>query len=228
MMTVAISSAYAKSSIVRGEPAPAHPSRIEVPEPRVAHPAARPVSVLAPLFEAGLDLHAPPIALPLQLRIPSLNLAAPIVGVGITSQGAMDAPMGPPSDAVWQQAFWYRGSGIPGNPGTATIAGHVRGGRGASAFAHLEDLRPGDLIIVRDARTGLDARFIVSATKVYSLERGTDPAVLERIYGAGPVSGGGPRATSDGLSHLTLITCAGDYVGSSYDQRLAVYAERAG
>jgi sortase (surface protein transpeptidase) len=141
----------------------------------------------------------------------------------------MDAPMGSARDPVWQLAFWYRGGGIPGDVGTATIAGHVSGGRGRPAlFAHLKDLREGDVIVVRDTRTGLDVRFIVTQTKSYSLLQVDRRSVLAKIYGTGPVSGRGPQPAPDGLSHLTLITCAGDYVGGSYDHRLVVYAQRTG
>lgn len=185
-----------------------------------------PAAAFAPLFRPGLDLRAPPVELPLQLRIPSIDVTAPILGVGITPSGVMDAPMGSRDDPVWQQAFWYRGGGIPGDAGTATIAGHVSGGRAPSLFAHLRDLQRGDEIVVHDARTGLDIRFVVTAMKTYSLKQLAATSVLTRIYGAGPVSGRGPLAASDGVSSLTLVTCAGDYDGTSYDRRLVVYAER--
>ncbi|MFA5892068.1 MAG: class F sortase [Actinomycetota bacterium] len=179
-----------------------------------------------PLFRPGLDLRAPPVNLPIDLRIPSLKVDAQMLGVGITRSAVMDAPMGSIDDPVWQEAFWYRGSGIPGDVGTATIAGHVSGGRGPSLFAHLHDLRRGDVIVIHDTRNGLDVRFTVAATKTYPLEQLAETSVLARIYGAGPVAGRGPQAAPDGVSHLTLITCAGRYDGSSYDHRLVVYAER--
>ena len=165
--------------------------------------------------------------MPLELRIPLLQLSAPVIGVGITSENVMDTPGGSADDPVWQTAFWYRGSGIPGDLGTATIAGHVAGllGRPA-AFARLEDLRPGNLIIIHDTRSGLDVRFLVIKTEIYSVQQAADPSVLEQIYGSGPVSGKGPQPAPDGLSHLTLITCGGDWIDGSYDSRLVVYAER--
>lgn len=194
-----------------------------LPHPQVAHPIAPP----SPLFPPGLDLRAPPIEIPLQLRIPSIKVIAPMLGVGITSSDAMDAPMGPPDDHIWQKAFWYRGGGIPGDAGTATIAGHVSGGRAGSVFAHLGDLRRGKTIVVHDARSDLDIHFTVTATKTYSLDQLARPSNLARIYGSGPVSGRGPLMSPDGVSHLTLITCAGDRLGSTYGHRLVVHAERA-
>ncbi len=191
-------------------------------DPQVAHPVAAPSA----LFRPGLDLRAPPIEIPLQLRIPSINVVAPMLGVGITSSDAMNAPMGPPDDDIWQKAFWYRGSGTPGDAGTATIAGHVSGGRSGSVFARLGDLRRGNTIVVHDPRSDLDIHFTVTATRIYSLEQLARPSILAAIYGSGPVSGRGPLPSPDGVSHLTLITCAGDRVGSTYGHRLVVYADR--
>ena len=140
----------------------------------------------------------------------------------------MDAPKGPAADTVWQKAFWYRGSGIPGDIGTATFAGHVDDVLGRPAvFARLRDLRLGDLIVVHDTRSGRDVRFIVAKTATYSVQQAEDPSVLAQIYGSGPVSGKGPQPAPDGLAHLTLITCGGAFVDGSYDRRLVVYATRS-
>jgi hypothetical protein len=126
----------------------------------------------------NLDLRAPPVDVPLELRIPSLQIRARVLAVGITSKNVMDAPKGPAGDPVWQKAFWYRGSGIPGDPGTATIAGHVTVGGRPALFARLRDLRPGDLIIVHDTRSGLVARFLVTEMQTYSAQQAADPLVL--------------------------------------------------
>jgi hypothetical protein len=37
------------------------------------------------------------------------------------------------------------------------------------------------------------------------------------IFGAGPVAGTGPLPSLDGFSHLTLITCAGNYANGLFD-----------
>lgn len=197
--------------------------------PPTVQPSPEPtVPPLVPLFNPALDLSVGPVAVPLELRIPSLQLVAPILGVGITAQNVMDAPKGPAADPVWQTAFWYRGSGIPGEVGTATLAGHVDDLVGRPAlFAHLGDLRVGDLIVVHDARTGQDARFIVEKSETYSTRQAADPAILAQIYGHGPASGQGPQPAPDGLAHLTLITCAGDFVDGTFDLRLVVYAARS-
>jgi sortase (surface protein transpeptidase) len=195
-------------------------------EPAVPSPV-QPI-VARPLTDPGLDLRAGPVDVPLELRIPSLRINAPVLGVGITAENVMDAPKGLAADPVWQKAFWYRGGGIPGDSGTATLAGHVDDTLGRPAvFARLRELRPGDLIVVHDTRSGLDVRFTVIETATYSAQQAADPAVLAQIYGSGPVTGKGLLPASDGLAHLTLITCAGGFVNGSYDQRLIVYATRS-
>jgi sortase (surface protein transpeptidase) len=141
----------------------------------------------------------------------------------------MDAPQGPLGDPVWQEAFWYRGGGIPGDVGTATIAGHVDDVRGRPAlFAHLGDLHPGDPVVVHDTQGGGEVRFTVSQVATYSVQQASQPAILATIYGAGPVAGTGPQPAPDGRSHLTLVTCAGDFVHGAYDHRVVVYAQRSG
>jgi sortase (surface protein transpeptidase) len=179
------------------------------------------------LTEPGLDLHAGPVSVPLELRIPTLNVSAPVMGVGITSLNVMDAPKGSIGDPVWQAAFWYRGSGIPGDVGTATFAGHVNDPLARPGpFARLKDLRAGDLVIIHDTRNGRDIKFTITRTVTYSVEQTSDPVVLAQIYGAGPVSGRGPQPAPDGLSHLTLITCTGYIVGGTFDHHVVVFATR--
>jgi Sortase domain len=186
-------------------------------------------AVLPPLVPAGLSLHAGPVPVPLQLEIPSIGVSGPVVAVGLTSAGVMAAPEGPLGDPVWQQAFWYRGGGVPGDVGTATIAGHLDdvGGRPA-LFWHLKDVHAGDAVVVHDTQNGTDIRFTVTETDVYSVQQASQPAVLTRIYGAGPVAGTAAQPAADGLSHLTLVTCTGTWTGHAYNQRVVVYAQRSG
>ena len=181
--------------------------------------------VLGPFFDSSFDLRIGPIEVPLELRIPSLKVDAPVLGVGLTAQNVMDAPKGMIGDPIWRTAFWYRGSSIPGEVGTATIAGHVNDPFGfPQIFAHLQDLQPGALIIVHVKNTTVDMRFIVDQVKDYSVKESSDPAVLKKIFGAGPVAGARPQPSPDGLSHLTLITCAGNFDNGQFDRRIVVYA----
>ena len=183
--------------------------------------------VLDPLFDPSLDLMAEPVPVPLELQIPYLKVKAPVVGVGLTKDYLMDAPKGDIGDPIWHTAFWYRGSGIPGEPGTATIAGHVNDPLGRfEIFARLQDLDPGDLIIVRYTELDIDIRFKVDQVKVYSVQESSKPEVLSQIYGEGPVAGKGPQPSIDGSAHLTLITCAGNIVNGQFDHHIVVFATR--
>ena len=94
-------------------------------------------------------------------------------------------------------------------------------------FAHIRNLVPGDLIIVHFIKTDIDISFKVNLIFVYSIQEIYDPVVLRLIYGAGPVAGTGPQPAADGLSHLTLITCAGTFVDGQFDHRTVVYATRS-
>jgi hypothetical protein len=184
--------------------------------------------VLGPLFDPDLDLMAGPIEVPLELQIPSLKVNAPVLGVGLTSENVMETPKGPIDDPVWHTAYWYRGSGIPGEPGTATIAGHLSDPLGRpEIFAYLQDLHPGDQIIVHYSKLNIDIIFTVDQIKVYSIQETSDPAVLSLIFGAGPVTGTGPQPSLDGLSRLTLFTCAGNIVNGQFDHHTVVYATRS-
>ena len=181
------------------------------------------------LFPKGLSLRAGPVPVPLQLLIPSINVSSAVLGVGVTPGDVMDAPEGPVHDPVWQEAFWYRGSAIPGVVSTALIAGHINGPRGTSGvFGGIDRLKPGDIIIVRDTRRRLDVRFAVTSSMSFTLDQTTQPDVLKRIYGVGPVAGTTPQRAADNRAHLTLITCAGNFNTGlgTHDHRLAVFATR--
>lgn len=200
---------------------------VMAPARAVGPRAPAPLTGPDPLTDGTLGLRAGPVAVPLELRIPSLGVAVDVLGVGITAKDVMDAPMGPARDPVWQQAFWYRGSAVPGTASTALVAGHVSDSLGRPAvFASVDRLGAGDLVVVRDTRSGVETRFSVTDVGTYSLDQASDPAVLARIYGAGPVAGTGPQPSADGLAHLTLITCAGAFRNGTHDHRLVVYATR--
>jgi len=216
------------TSAVSAQPS-ALPAVQATPRPQI-QPSAVPTEgpwVPGPLIEPGLDLRAGPVDVPLYLWIPSLHVSAAVTGVGLDSENAMDAPKGPIDDPLWQKAFWFRGGGIPGDSGTATIAGHVNDPLARAAiFADLTDLRAGDLIVIRDLRTNRDIQFTVTRIETYSVEQASDPAVLAQIFGAGPVSGQGPQPAPDGQSHLTLVTCAGEIVDGAFDHHVVVFATR--
>jgi hypothetical protein len=183
--------------------------------------------VPAHLFDAKLDIKAGPVDVPLELLIPSIHVNVPVIGVGLNEWDVMDAPMGSLGSPFWHSAFWYRGSGIPGDVGTATIAGHITDPLGKpGAFRYIQELPVGALIIIHDTRTSTDMRFIIDDVKTITPEEATDPALLKLIYGAGPIAGTGPQPSLDGLAHLTLITCASNLITGNFDDRTVIFATR--
>ncbi|HEY5011371.1 MAG TPA: class F sortase [Acidimicrobiia bacterium] len=188
-----------------------------------------PLAVPAAMAAQRLPLSAAFAPVPLELRIPSLGLHVSVLAVGMNSKHVMDAPMGPAASPVWQQAFWYRGSAMPGLRSTALFAGHIDDPLGRpGVFADIDKLRKGDLVVVHDTRSGLDVRFAVTTATSYPLDQTTDPAVLSRMYGTGPVNGKAAQHSVDGLSHLTLVTCAGTFDNGlgTHNRRLVVFATR--
>ncbi len=179
------------------------------------------------LTEEGLDLRAGPVDVPIEIEIPSMGIRTSVLGVGINSDNVMDAPMGKADDPVWQKAFWYRGSAVPGEFSTALIAGHVSAPQGRSGiFSQLESLTPGDMILIHDTRNKSVIKFSVVESITYTLDEMAQSAVLTKLYGAGPVVGQWSQPSEDGLAHLNLITCAGTFVQGTHDHRLVVYATR--
>ncbi len=207
------------------------PAGPTVVRPQVTTPVAPTATLPVPaqLVDNFLDMRADPVAVPIDLHMPTIGTDATILGVGVTDENVMDAPLGNADDPVWRTAFWYRGSAIPGETSTALIAGHATAPKGRPAvFGRIQELRQGDPIVIHDTRSGLDVRYEVTELQIYSLTQSQDPAVVARIYGAGPATGAWPTPSDDGLAHLTLITCAGTFrsADGTHDHRLVVYATR--
>ena len=148
---------------------------------------------------------------PVQLRIPHMNVNAPVINVGKTASGAMDAPV---SQAInspyWTSVFWYDLGAAPGQAGNAVIAGHVdRVGGDPAIFWTLSSLAPGDDVYVITA-AGQLLHFVVDRVVTYSANTPSDEAI-NAVFGP----------TSE--HHLNLITCSGVWTGNGYDQRLVVF-----
>jgi len=144
-------------------------------------------------------------SLPARLIVPRLKIDAPVVYMGLTAGGAMDAP-----DNV-AEAGWYKNGPLPGNKGSAVIAGHVNGTSGQpGVFADLRKLMAGDMITVTDTN-GLATSFVVRMSKTYGQTE--QPAEVFN--------------SPDG-AHLNLISCIGAWNSADrqYAQRLVVFADK--
>lgn len=195
----------------------------------VAHSLVPLPAPVEPLIDPNYPLLGRAVEVPLEIRIPALQLWAPVLGVGLTVTNAMAAPVGVRlNDPIWSTIFWYRGGSIPGNIGTATFAGHFDDDLGRPAiFAFLAEIEVGDVIFVDDRRNGTEIPFIVTETEAYTRQESTDSAILARIFGSNSVSDSESQSAPDLVSRLTLITCDGVWVNGSFDQHLVVFATRA-
>jgi sortase A len=142
------------------------------------------------------------VSVPVRLRIDAIDLDAPIIPVGINEKGEMDVP-----DSA-QVAGWYEKGPLPGQDGSAVIAGHLDTWIGtAGLFNRLHELKTGDVIEVTDA-AGNVTLFEVLRTRAYPLSQAPEEIVF----------------SDAAVPQLNLITCAGSRTWDGYTDRLVVYA----
>ncbi|WP_327738813.1 class F sortase [Streptomyces nojiriensis] len=139
-----------------------------------------------------------------RIRIPTINVDAPVMTVGLDAEGWIDAP--PPQDR--NLAGWYLNGISPGQRGSAVIVGHVDNAQGPAVFYGLGSVKPGNRIEVEryDGRTAV---FEVYGVEVFSKE--AFPGA--RVYG------------DTGHAELRVITCGGGYSKArGYDGNVVVFA----
>ncbi|GHE30819.1 class F sortase [Streptomyces capitiformicae] len=145
-----------------------------------------------------------PYAMVERVRIPSIQVDAPVVPVGLDPQGWVDAP--PAQDP--NLAGWFTGAVSPGERGTAVIVGHVDNDRGPAVFYGLGALKKGSRVEIRrgDAKTAV---FEIYGIEVF--EKNNFPG--DRVYG------------NSGIPELRVITCGGGFSQQNgYDGNVVVFA----
>jgi LPXTG-site transpeptidase (sortase) family protein len=144
--------------------------------------------------------------IPVHLKIPDINVDAEVESVGLTAKGAVDTPLS------FTDVAWFNLGPRPGEEGSSVIDGHSGWKKGIqSVFDNLYKIKKGDKIYVTDEK-GEIFTFIVTEFRTYSLkDDATD------IF-----------TSSDGKSHLNLITCVGNWnVGQkSPNDRFVVFADK--
>jgi len=98
---------------------------------------------------------------PDRIRIPSIHVDAPLMGLALTPSGSLDVPPA----AKRNLAGWYEAGTTPGEKGTAVVAGHVDNADGPAVFYDLGALKKGSRIEV-DRRDGSTALFSVDAVEL--------------------------------------------------------------
>jgi sortase (surface protein transpeptidase) len=149
------------------------------------------------------SLEAPAIGVPLAVVIPSIGVNSPLLAVGMTPAAAMAAPEGGANSPDWSDTFY-------------------------AVFGRLSELVAGDRIFVRDTTTGFSEQFVVTSSHAYTIAQAKTLPVLDLIYGTGPPRGEPAQPSSDGLAHLSLVTCAGEWIArlDTHSERLVVSAVR--
>ena len=140
---------------------------------------------------------------PVELSIESVNIKAPIELVG-TLNGAMAVPTLP------ENVGWYEHGPLPGESGSAVLAGHVNWRDNPNAvFTNLKKVQVGDIIKVRNS-DGEVITFLVKEIKSYPIYADT-----KEVF-----------SSDDGLAHLNLITCDGlwNSIIKSHESRLVIFA----
>ena len=163
-------------------------------------PVARSVSpVVAELPEAiDVETVMPVGFSPTRIQIPAIDVDASIEQIGIVN-GSMQTP-----DGAWNVG-WYQETALAGGNGNAVFAAHRDWwGIGPVVFYRLDELTYGDTITVTGAG-GETATYVV--TDAFSVPAGSDFT---------------PLVGSSGEDEITLITCAGNWDGSEYTDRLII------
>ncbi|MFC9143091.1 class F sortase [Streptomyces bacillaris] len=165
----------------------------------------------AQAFAAGPELQpGSPVAEPLRpsdpvrIRIPSIDVDAPMMRLGLGADGSLDVP----PDEDRNLAGWYAAGVPPGAKGTAIVAGHVDNAEGPSVFYALGALTKGTRVeVVRE--DGRTAVFSIDAIEVYDNKDFPD----QRVYGDSP------------HASLRLITCGGGFSKETgYQGNVVAYA----
>ncbi|MCL6454032.1 MAG: class F sortase [Alicyclobacillus sp.] len=140
---------------------------------------------------------------PARIVIPAIGVDARVQHVGM-----VDGRPGVPSN--WVDTAWYDQGTQPGGVGSAVIDGHVSSVNGPAVFYRLDELRPGDDVIVT-GNNGAKLTFEVIQVAVYPRNN----APLERIFG------------NFNTRNLNLITCAGlwNSQARTHQDRLVVYTQ---
>ncbi|MEV6328985.1 class F sortase [Streptomyces sp. NPDC051909] len=175
------------------------------PQPTAAaRPVARPV---APVPTAGA-VQELPFAPASRIRIPAIQVAAPLMDVGLDDNGWVAAP--PPEEK--NLAGWYQNGIAPGMRGTSVIVGHVDNLAGPAVFYGLGSLHQGQHIEV-DRYDGRVAVFEIYGVEVFS--KNDFPGA--QVYG------------DTGQPELRVITCGGGYSRAhGYDGNVVVFARMIG
>lgn len=140
---------------------------------------------------------------PVRLVIPVINISANIQSLGINSKGEMEVPSNITDVGLFKFGV------IPGQTGSAVIAGHYNGENNQEGvFANLDKLKAGDKVSIED-KIGKSITFIVQKKELY------DSGYADNVF------------NQSDSAHLNLVTCDGlwDEAKKSYTKRLVIFSD---
>jgi len=140
------------------------------------------------------------------IRIPELGVLARVKNLGITPDGAVDAPKN------INDAGWYNGSARPGSSvGSSLLLGHVSGWTAPGIFKQINRLVPGSQFEVEKGN-GEIIKYRVTKSEKIPL----DQVDMAKILGTEVA----------GEHDIKLMTCSGRYNSQreTYEDRFVVYA----
>ncbi|MBM7440148.1 class F sortase [Streptomyces sp. HB132] len=174
------------------------------PQPAAAASVAGPRDTGVPPAAGGDSVEPLAYAPAARIRIPSIQVDAPVVDVNLDPAGWIEAP--PAQDP--NLAGWYQNGIAPGQRGTSVMVGHVDNLAGPAVFYGLGSLSRGQQIEV----SRYDDR--VAVFEIYGVEvfaKNDFPGA--RVYG------------DTGQAELRVITCGGGYSkADGYDGNVVVFA----
>ncbi|MFG2883587.1 class F sortase [Streptomyces sp. NPDC048297] len=173
---------------------PPQPASAAAPDTRTPPEVSAAQAAPSPLPFAAVD----------RIRIPAIQVDAPVIPVGLDTNGWVGAP--PPDDP--NLAGWFTGAVSPGEKGTSVIVGHVDNQQGPAVFYGLGALKKGNRVEVL-RKDGKSAVFEIYGVEVF--EKSKFPG--DRVYG------------SKGTPELRVITCGGGFSKQNgYDGNVVVFA----
>jgi LPXTG-site transpeptidase (sortase) family protein len=191
-----------------GAPAPAVPTTrvVEPSDPGAADGLVSPLAEqVVALGSATYDPreHVADAVVPTALRIDALGVSgAPVLPVGVDGAGELAVPAA-------SDVGWYRYGPRPGEAGVTVLAAHIAFNGVDGVFRHLDDLRPGDTVMVE-------------------LDDGTVQEYRITRLSQHPKSELPPELWArDGAPRLALVTCGGSFDPSrrSYEDNVVAWAE---
>jgi sortase (surface protein transpeptidase) len=181
---------------------------VDTPDPTTSTDRPAPAADAAPPFTSTAPRGAIDRTLwPTAVEIAAIGVAAPILTVGVGSEGELVIP-----ESVLDVG-WYQGSAVPGEPGVALLTSHLdTRTQGRGVFSGLTSLEVGATIDLQDS-AGTTTQWRVVARE-QRLKTDLPPQLFAR----------------SGPPLLALVTCGGpfDQTARSYRDNIIVWAELVG